>query len=116
MYAHSAHNHTKSTGEAIGVVHDWPLNCYDETYWKALSQLEQDMISKIPAANMHKIAKKLSKNSARGQQNSSSGPPGQRSTSWGKNQYQSPPGGSTQIVGESRLIEGPAPSGSMNVD
>lgn len=113
IYKRSKRNHTKLIGGAVGVARDWPIDCYDKTFWKGLSKFEQDTISKIPRVGIQEISDRLAAHCGKGHQG---GPPDQSSASQGKRRcHPSGAEGSSQID-ESRMIEAPRPSGSMNVD
>ena len=85
-------------------------------YWKGLTKIEQDTISKIPEVNIKEITKNMTKHCGKGPQPSSSGPPHQSATSRGKKQYQALAANSTSILEETTKIGGTGLSGSMNVD
>ena len=117
MYNRSARYHSKVIGGAVGVAHDWPIDCYDLTFWNGLSKFEQETISRVPAVNIHEIADQLSKNCAKGPPTGPSRPPDQGSTSHGKRRHQRPEAEGTLLDDESQRIEAKlSVSGSMNVD
>ncbi|KAA1132271.1 hypothetical protein PGTUg99_006178 [Puccinia graminis f. sp. tritici] len=111
MYARSASNHAPTVGGAIGVARDWPIDCYDETFWKGLSQFERDTISKVPAVNIQQLAETLAEMCRRGTSSRSSGQPDQGVTSRGQKRGQL---GDGHDGGEVGGVAGP--SGSMNID
>jgi hypothetical protein len=59
MYARSARNHAKTVGGAIGVSRDWPIDCYDQGFWKGLSKFEQDTLLKTPEIKIEGISEIL---------------------------------------------------------
>ena len=117
MYKRSKRKHAQTVGGAVGVACDWPVDCSDETFWKGLSEFEQDTISKTPKTGTQAIADKLSGHCGKGKETSSGGPVDKGSSSQGKKQYQSPEAKGTPAVDESRMIEAPlGRSGSRNLD
>ncbi|KAA1131549.1 hypothetical protein PGTUg99_030135 [Puccinia graminis f. sp. tritici] len=74
MYARSARNHAKTVGGAIGVSRDWPIDCYDQAFWKGLSKFEQDTLSKTPAIKISDIAEVLAGLCRKGSNTQPSGP------------------------------------------
>ena len=113
MYKRSKRNHTKVVGGAVGVPRDWPIDCYDETFWKGLSKFEQETISKSPRVGIQEISNKLAAHCGKGHQG---GPPDRNSASKGKGQCQPLGAEGSPVIDESRMIDAPGPSGSMNVD
>ena len=117
MYKRSQRRHARVVGGAVGVARDWPMDCYDEAYWKGLSKFEQDTISKVSKVGIEEIADKLSGHCGKGRQTGSSGPAEQGSSSRAQKRPQAPIPEGTPVVDEGRMIEAPpGPSGSMHVD
>ena len=84
MYKISQCKHTQTSGGAVGVVCDWPVDFYDELFWKGLSKFEQDTISKTPKTGIQGIAYKISGHCGKGQETSSCGLVDKGSSSQGK--------------------------------
>ena len=57
----SARNNGKFVGGMIGVAQNWPINCYDQTFWKGLGKYKQDIISTVPPINIQQIANNMGK-------------------------------------------------------
>ncbi|KAA1075791.1 hypothetical protein PGTUg99_010413 [Puccinia graminis f. sp. tritici] len=63
-----------TVGGAIGVSRDWPIDCYDQAFWKGLSKFEQDTLSKTPAIKIADIAEVLAGLCRKGSNTKPSGP------------------------------------------
>ncbi|EFP92114.2 uncharacterized protein PGTG_17419 [Puccinia graminis f. sp. tritici CRL 75-36-700-3] len=88
MYARSARNHAKTVGGAIGVSRDWPIDCYDQAFWKGLSKFKQDTLSKTPAIKITDIAEVLAGLCRKGSNTQPSGPSDTSASSRGQKQLQ----------------------------
>ncbi|EFP89721.2 uncharacterized protein PGTG_15377 [Puccinia graminis f. sp. tritici CRL 75-36-700-3] len=57
MYARSASNHAPTVGGAIGVARDWPIDCYDETFWKCSANLSVTLSQKYRQSTFNSLRK-----------------------------------------------------------
>jgi hypothetical protein len=61
VYGRSARNHGKYVGGTTGVAQNWPIDCYDQTFWDGLGKYQQDIISTVPPINIQQIAENMGK-------------------------------------------------------
>lgn len=59
VYGRSERNHGKFVGRTIGVAQNWPIDCYNQTFWNGLGKYPQDIISTVLPINIQQIAKNM---------------------------------------------------------